>query len=228
MNSAALTMALCAAFGADAKDAQPEAIKRIEASSVVMKEIMDSPDKGIPKDLLEKAHCVVVVPGLKTGGFIVAAKYGKGVIACRKAGGGWKGPATARVEGGSVGFQIGAGEVDTVLLIMNESGASKIMRSEFKIGGEALAMAGPVGRSAQAETDAYMRAEILGYSRSRGVFAGVALTGSTLREDLDDNTVIYNRRLSNREILETGRSTPPPAGKAFLATLRRYSVSEKK
>ncbi len=228
MKRTLLTIILSTVFGAHAENVPTEAVKRIEASNVVLKEIMDSPDKGIPKDLLEKAHCVVVVPGLKTGGFIVAAKYGKGVIACRKAGGGWKGPATVRVEGGSVGFQIGAGEVDTVLLIMNESGANKIMRSEFKIGGEALAMAGPVGRSAQAETDAYMRAEILGYSRSRGVFAGVAITGTTLREDLDDNAAIYNRRLSNIEILQSGRSTPPPMGKTFLATLSKYSVWEKK
>ena len=158
----------------------------------VLQEIMNSPDKGIPQDLLDKAHCIAVVPGLKTGGFMVGAKYGKGVLACRKVGGGWRGPATVRIEGGSVGFQIGAGEVDTVLLIMNQSGAEKMMRSEFKIGGEAAAMGGPVGRNVQAETDAYMRAEILGYSRSRGVFAGVAITGSTLREDLDDNTAIYN------------------------------------
>ncbi|HEY3442201.1 MAG TPA: lipid-binding SYLF domain-containing protein [Paludibaculum sp.] len=223
-----LALSLSAAYLAAEKNEPAEAIKRVEASTRVMEEIMASPDKGIPKDLLDKAHCVVVVPGLKTGGFIVGAKYGKGVVACRKDGGGWRGPATVRVEGGSVGFQIGAGEVDTVLLIMNASGAEKLRRSEFKIGGEAAAMAGPVGRAAQAETDAYMRAEILGYSRSRGVFAGVAITGSTLREDLGDNAVIYGRRLSNLEILEDARGTPPAPAKTLLATLDSYSRWEKK
>ncbi len=211
-----------------AKDADPAAVRRIEEASRVLTEIMEAPDQSIPKDLLDKAHCVVIVPGMKTGGFIVGAKYGKGVLMCRKTGGGWKGPGTVRVEGGSVGFQIGAGEVDSVLLIMNQSGAERIMRSKFKIGGEAAAMAGPVGRKAQAETDAYLRAEILGYSRSRGVFAGVALTGSTLRQDLDDNAAIYQQRLSNVDILENGRGTPPQAASSLASALTKYSAWEQK
>ena len=185
------------------------------------------PDKGIPQDLMDKANCVAIIPGLKQGGFIVGAKYGKGVLTCRKPKGGWKGPATVRVEGGSFGLQIGGGEVDVVLLIMNQAGADKIMNSQFKVGGEAGAMAGPVGRTVQAETDAYMRAEILGYSRSRGVFAGVALAGSTLREDLDDNETMYGRRLTNKEILE-GRVASPAAAKPLMTTLNRYSMWEKK
>jgi SH3 domain-containing YSC84-like protein 1 len=205
-----------------------DASKRVEEANQVFQEIMAAPDKGIPQDLLDKAHCVVIVPGLKQGGFIVGAKYGKGVMACRKAAGGWRGPAAIRVEGGSVGFQIGVGEVDTVLLIMNERGAEKIMKSEFKLGGEAAAMAGPVGRSGTAETDALMHAEILGYSRSRGAFAGVAISGSTLREDIDDNEALYGRRLTNVQILSEGTGKPVASGKSLMATLAKYSVWEKK
>jgi len=217
----------CALAAAD-RDKENEAIHRIREANRVLTEIMDSPDKGIPQELLDKAHCIVIVPGMKTAGFLVGAKYGKGVLMCRKERGGWKGPGTVRVEGGSVGLQIGGGEVDSVLLIMNRSGAERIMRSKFKIGGEAAAMAGPVGRKVQAETDAYMRAEILGYSRSRGVFAGIALTGSTLRQDLDDNAVVYKQRLSNIDILENGRGTPPEAGRMLASTLNKFSAWEQK
>ena len=147
-----LVLFAAAAVAASAADNQPaEAVNRIQEADTVLHEIMDVPDKAIPQDLLDKAHCVAIVPGLKKGAFIIGAKYGKGVMMCRQKGGGWKGPATVRVEGGSVGFQIGGGEVDVVLLIMNESGANKIMNSQFKIGGEASAMAGPVGRTVQAE-----------------------------------------------------------------------------
>lgn len=223
-----LGLAAVASLAFAAKDEPAEAVKRIHDANVVLEEIMSVPDKGIPQDLLDKAHCVAVIPGLKQGGFIVGAKYGKGVLMCRKAHGGWKGPGTVRVEGGSFGLQIGAGEVDVVLLIMNRSGAEKIMRSQFKVGGEAGAMAGPVGRTVQAETDAYMRAEILGYSRSRGVFAGVALTGSTLREDSDDNLAIYGKRVSNEELLDRGNFPTPASARRLVDTLNRYSRWETK
>lgn len=201
--------------------------QRIEEARLVFDEIMNAGDKSIPRDLLEKAHCVAIVPGLKKGGFIFGAKYGKGVLMCRKPGGGWTGPAAVRIEGGSFGLQIGAGEVDLVMLVMNERGASNLVKSEFKVGAAAEAMAGPVGRTVQAETDAYMRAEILGYSRSRGVFAGVALQGSTLREDLSDNEAVYGRRLANKEILFGG--TPVPRqGQELVKTLNKYSMWEKK
>jgi len=227
MKREVLTLLLATSSLMIAKDAA-DAGKRVEESNTVFKEIMAAPDKGIPQDLLDKAHCIVIVPGLKEGGFIVGAKYGKGVMACRKASGGWRGPAAVRVEGGSVGFQIGVGEVDTVLLVMNERGAEKMMKSEFKLGGEAAAMAGPVGRSAAAETDALMHAEILGYSRSRGAFAGIALSGSTIREDLDDNTANFGRRLTNVEILDQGKGKASATGQSLLATLTKYSVWEKK
>lgn len=215
-----------AAFG-DHK--QPEAVKRVHEATVVFNEIMDAKDAGIPKDLLDRAHCALIVPGMKHAGFIVGAKYGKGVMMCRKAGGGWRGPATIRVEGGSIGLQIGGGETDLILLVMNERGADRLLKSEFKIGGEAGVMAGPVGRTVQAATDGFMRAEMLGYSRSRGVFAGIALEGSTLREDKDDNQLIYGKPLSNEEIMQD--HTPPSpdwAGYELATTLGRYSTWEKK
>lgn len=208
---------------------QPEALKRIHAANSVFNEIMSGKDASIPQDLLEKAHCAVIVPGMKQGAFIVGAKYGKGVMMCRKNGGGWRGPATVRLEGGSFGLQIGGGEVDLVLLVMNERGADRLLKSEFKIGGEASAMAGPVGRSVQANTDGFMQAEILGYSRSRGVFAGIALEGTTVREDLDDNQQIYGKRLSNEEIInDTSAPTPKWPGRELAASLTRHSFREKK
>jgi lipid-binding SYLF domain-containing protein len=218
-----------AANGAFADHKEPEAAKRVHEATLVFNEVMGAKDAGIPQDLLDRAHCAVIVPGMKKGAFIVGATYGKGVIMCRKASGGWRGPATVRIEGGSVGFQIGGGETDLVLLVMSERGANRLLKSEFKIGGEASAMAGPVGRTVQAETDATMRAEMLGYSRSRGVFAGIALEGSTLREDLDDNQALYGKRISNEEIiLGHTIATPVPAGRELAATLSRYSTWEKK
>lgn len=205
-----------------------EAIKRVHEATVVFNEIMDAKDAGIPKDLLDRAHCAVIVPGMKHAGFIVGAKYGKGVMMCRNTGGGWRGPATVRIEGGSIGLQLGGGETDLVLLVMNRRGADRLLKSEFKIGGEAGVMAGPVGRTVQAETDAFMRAEMLGYSRSRGVFAGIALEGSTLREDKDDNQVIYGRRLSNEAIMQDHTApTPDFVGNELAATLARRSTWEK-
>ena len=194
---AAVLAGAVSAFGAS--NPEPEAVKRVHVATQVFREIMDAKDAGIPQDLLDHSHCAVIVPGMKTGAFIVGAKYGKGVMMCRKEGGGWAGPATIRIEGGSFGLQAGGGETDLVLLVMNRRGAEKLMRSEFKLGGEAAVMAGPVGRTTQAETDATMHAEMLGYSRSHGVFAGVALEGSTIREDLDDNRALTaNASRANR------------------------------
>src|SRR5207249_3318602 len=165
-----------------------EPVKRLEEAAAVFSEIMDTPDKSIPQDLLDNAHCIVIVPGLKKGAFIVGAQYGKGYLSCRnKNGAGWSAPGAIRIEGGSVGFQIGGSETDLVMLVMNQRGAEKLLSSEFTVGAEGEVAAGPVGRSSSAETDASMRAEILSWSRSRGVFAGIALKGATLREDLDDN-----------------------------------------
>ncbi|MBI4903146.1 MAG: lipid-binding SYLF domain-containing protein [Acidobacteria bacterium] len=200
---------------------------RLEEAKVVLEEIMRSGDSAIPESLLKQAHCVAVVPGAKQGGFIVGAKFGKGFLTCRdRDGRGWSAPANLRVEGGSIGLQIGGGETDLVLLVMNESGADRLMRSEFKVGGEASAMAGPVGRSISAETDALMRAEMLSYSRSRGLFAGVSLQGSTLREDRDANRALYGVALHTPQIVRERKASVPPAAQPLVALLGTYSPME--
>jgi len=199
-----------------------EHTKRIRESATVLQEIMDASDKGIPQDLLEKAHCVGIVPNLKRVGFIVGAKYGKGVVTCRLGTGRWSAPSTIRIEGGSIGLQIGAGETDVVFIVMNKSGEEKLMRDKFTVGADASAMAGPVGRSATAQTDAMMRAEILGYSRSRGVFAGLALEGATLRPDNDDNRKIYGSDVMQQDILH-GKVEPPASASALYDVLNRVA-----
>ena len=167
--------------------ADDDPAKRLNDSAVVFSEVMESPDKGIPQDLLEKAHCIVIVPDLKTAAFGVGGKYGKGYLSCRnKSGAGWSAPGTVRIEGGSVGFQIGASSTDLFMLVMSERGADKLLASKFTLGAEGSVAAGPVGRTATAQTDAQMRADILSWSRAQGLFAGVALEGATLRQDLDD------------------------------------------
>jgi lipid-binding SYLF domain-containing protein len=204
-----------------------EAVERLTHANKVFEEIMATPDKGIPRDLLAKAHCVVIVPALKKGGFIVGGQYGVGVASCRKPQGeGWTGPSTVRLEGGSFGLQIGGGETDVVMLVMNQSGSEKLMKSKFTLGGEGSAMAGPVGRSASAQTDAYMKAEILSYSRSKGAFAGVTLNGSTLRPDDGDNKKLYGKEVKHEEILKDRVPAPAAAGE-LTATLTRYSAIEK-
>ena len=202
--------------------ADSDAPKRLQAAAGAFKEVMDISDKAIPQDLLNKAQCVVVVPGLKKGAFIVGAKYGKGFVSCRKKGAGWSAPGAVRVEGGSFGFQIGGAETDVFMLVMNEKGMNRLLSTKFTLGGEASVAAGPVGRDTQAQTDAAMTAEILTWSRQRGLFGGLALTGATLREDEDWNTELYGRKLTNREILTTGIATPAAAGE-FIATLNKYS-----
>src|SRR6202166_3968464 len=176
--------------------------------------MMRASDHGIPQDLLDKTRCVVVVPGMKKAGFIFGAKYGRGFAVCRRPGGtGWSAPAAMRVEGGSVGFQIGASETDIVLLVMNDGGMKKLLSDKFTIGAEATAAAGPVGRDASAQTDATMKAEMLSYSRSRGLFAGISLEGATLRPDEEANREMYGRDMSNREILMGDAPTPAVAEK---------------
>ena len=224
--SYALLISAVSLTAADTGKDQAEVTQRAEYASEVFREIMSVPDKSVPQDLLEKAHCAVIIPGMKKGAFIVGAKYGKGFITCRGETKAWSAPANVRVEGGSIGFQIGGGEVDLFLLVMNEAGAKKLLRSEFKIGGEASAMAGPVGRTVQANTDAFMRAEILGWSRSRGAFAGVALEGSTLREDISDNKALYGRALTNEQIIRGGTAVPA-AARPLITGLSQYSFREK-
>ncbi len=206
-----------------ADTAADEPDKRIRESATVLSEIMNAKDKGIPDDLLDRARCVGIVPGLKRAGFIVGAKYGKGIVSCRTSSGRWSAPSTIRIEGGSIGLQIGAGETDVVFIVQNERGEEKLMKDKFTIGADASAMAGPVGRSAEAQTDALMHAEILGYSRSRGVFAGVALEGATLRPDNEDNRKIYGRDVTQEEVLH-GKVPPPPSAQPLYDLLNRYAV----
>ena len=182
---------------------------------------MSTPDKGIPQDILAKAQCVGIIPSVKKLGFIVAGKYGVGVVTCRTPHG-WSAPSTVIVEGGSVGFQIGGGETDVVLVVQNKAGERKLMQDKFTLDASVGAMAGPVGRTASAETDAEMHAEILSYSRSRGLFAGVDLGGATMRPDDAANRRIYRRRVTQRQILQ-GRVAPPPAAHRLYAELNRYS-----
>jgi lipid-binding SYLF domain-containing protein len=199
-------------------------IKRLDEAAVVLNEVMATPDKGIPEDLLAKAHCIVIVPGVKTAAFVVGAKYGKGYLSCRNRGGvGWSAPGTVRIEGGSFGFQIGASETDLIMLVMNEGGQGKLLSSKFTLGAEGSVAAGPVGRTATAQTDAQMHAEILSWSRSQGLFAGLALEGATLRQDLDDNAELYGKKLENREIVTSGIHAPKSAAR-LMALLNKYSV----
>jgi lipid-binding SYLF domain-containing protein len=201
--------------------------KRLNEAAATLSEITSAPDKGIPQDLLDRAQCAVIVPGVKKGAFIVGAQFGKGFITCRgKNDRGWSAPAAIRMEGGSFGFQIGGSETDVVMLVMNERGAERLMQDKFTLGGEGEIAAGPVGRNASAQTDAKLSAEMLSWSRSRGAFAGIALKGATLRPDKDDNEAMYGKQLGTREVLES-HPTPTPAGKRLIAALSSKSPVEK-
>jgi len=198
--------------------------KRLNEAAAVFSEVMAAPDKGIPQDLLEKAHCIVIVPGVKTAAFIVGGKYGKGYLTCRNQSGvGWSAPGTVRIEGGSVGFQIGGSMTDLIMLVMSERGADKLLSSKFTLGAEGSVAAGPVGRTATAQTDAQMHAEILSWSRSQGLFAGIALEGATLRQDLDDNATLYGKSLENRDIVTSGVAAPTAAAK-LVGLLNQHSA----
>src|SRR5271167_2597309 len=180
-----------AAFAADR---EVKVDDRLDASADALTDMMRADDKGIPQDLLDKAHCVVIVPGMKKAGFIFGAKYGRGFATCRRAGGsGWSAPAAMQVEGGSFGFQIGASETDVALLVMNDGGMKHLLSDKFTLGGEATVAAGPLGRDAAAQTDAEMHAEMLSYSRTRGLFAGISLEGATLAPDPETNRELYRR-----------------------------------
>lgn len=200
---------------------EDHATKLINESANVFNEVMSTPDKGIPHDVLNHAQCVGIVPGLKRAGFIVGAKYGKGVLTCRTSNG-WSAPEIIRIEGGSIGFQIGAGETDLVFVVQNRSGQDKLMRDKFTMGGDASVMAGPVGRTGEAQTDASMHAEILSYSRARGVFAGISLDGSTMRPDKDDNMALYGRAVTPQELL-TGSVQKPASARPLYSALESYS-----
>lgn len=216
-------LVLTGAAGASPTYAE-SAAERLAESATVLKEVMNAPDKGIPSDLLKDAHCVVIVPGLKKAGLIFGGKYGRGFLVCRDAATkAWGAPAALRVEGGSFGFQIGASETDLIMLLMDQRSVKGILKSKFTLGGDADVAAGPVGRSTTAQTDATMNAKILSYSRSRGVFAGLALSGATLRQDLDENRELYGKKLSTDEVIN-GRVDPPAPASELLTLLTRYSA----
>ena len=207
--------------------AEPKEIERVKEAATVFDEIMGIKERTIPQELLDRAECVVIVPGLKKAAFIFGAKYGKGIITCRPENGeGWTGPATIRIEGGSFGLQLGGSETDVVMLVMNRRGADKLLQSKFTLGGDLNVAAGPVGRTAEAQTDAQMRAEILAYSRSRGLFAGVSLAGATLRQDETDNRLIYGKQVTPKQILREGVQ-PPSSTQKLIETLSKYSSRRK-
>jgi len=210
-------------LGSTLASAANDAPARLSAAANSFKEVMGIPDKSIPQDLLSKAYCIVIVPDLKKGAFIFGAKYGKGFVSCRqKDGVGWSAPGSIRVEGGSFGLQIGGTETDVFMLVMNERGMERLLSTKFTLGGDATAAAGPVGRSTQAETDAALTAEILTWSRARGLFAGISLSGATLREDSDWNMELYGKSITNREVV-TGSTAPPASAGSLMTELNRYS-----
>ena len=194
---------------------------RLKNCGTVLKEILDVPD-DIPQDLVDKADCVVVFPSVLKAAFIVGASYGRGAMSCRRGEnfrGPWGAPTMMALEGGSVGFQIGGEATDFVLLVMNERGAGGILASKVKLGGDASVAAGPVGRDASAESDATLRAEILSYSRARGLFAGVSLEGSTVRPDNGDNQRVYGTKIPAKDIVLSGKISVPPAARRMISTL---------
>jgi len=213
---------LCAAmYGADDQPAETKASDRVQAAADVLDEIQSAPDSGIPQEVLGAAECVAVVPSLLKGGFIVGAKYGRGLASCRTKKG-WSAPAFFSVTGGSFGFQIGGQAVDLVMLIMNNEGMKNLLSSKFALGADASVAAGPVGRHAEGNTDWKMRAQVLTYSRARGVFAGVSLNGAVIKQDKDSTREFYGRMVPFRTSL-TGGIDPPAGANAFLTTLAKWA-----
>jgi len=217
------TITLCVLFAAVTVYAANKEQNRLENCGTVMQEIMNVPD-NIPQELLEKADCVIVIPSVKKLALGIGGDYGRGAMVCRngeKFNGAWGAPAMYALEGASIGFQIGGESTDLVLLVMNEKGANSILHSKVKLGAEASATAGPVGRNAAANTDLLMQAEILSYSRAQGLFAGVSLEGSTLRPDDDANADVYGRNLTAREIVLGGKTETPASGRHLIRVLEK-------
>src|SRR5271170_7234025 len=219
-----LTVVVCLCRFSIAADDQPNDSKaqdRVQAAADVLNEIQAAPDKGIPQEVLGSAECVAVVPSMLNGGFIVAAKYGKGVASCRTPKG-WSAPAFFVIGGGSFGLQIGGQATDVVMLIMNKNGMDNLLSSKFKLGADASAAAGPVGRHAAADTDWKMRAEVLTYSRSRGLFAGLELSGAVIKQDKDSTREFYGRMVPFKTSLK-GDVEAPKASYPFLSSLAKWA-----
>ena len=220
-----VTLGVCILFVAGGLYAANKEQKRLENSGVVMEEIMNTPE-NIPQELLEKAQCVIVFPSVLKAAFGIGGSYGRGAMVCRTGAGfrgPWGAPAMYALEGGSVGFQLGGQATDLVLLVMNDRGADSILSSKVKLGADASAAAGPKGRDASADTDAYLRAEILSYSRSRGLFVGISLEGSTLRPDNDANEQVYGRKITSRDIVLGKGIAVPPSGRRLVGILQKDS-----
>lgn len=218
-----ILMAACTYARSDANtNRESDEFKRINWAANVLNEIMAAPDKGIPQDVLASAKCVAVVPSMIKGGFVVGGRYGKGVATCRTAND-WSAPAPFTVTGGSWGLQFGGEAVDLVMLVMNEKGRANLLGSKFKLGADGSVAAGPIGRQAEASTDWRLRSEVLTYSRTRGVFAGIELNGAVIKQDDDETQVLYGRRIPFRAIL-AGKVAPPRVAAPFLAALRKYSI----
>jgi lipid-binding SYLF domain-containing protein len=219
-----ISLTAISGFGEGRKDE----LKRLQRATEVFSEIMKTPDKGIPNDLLDKSECVAIVPGLKKGGLGIGGRYGKGVVMCRQSGRKWSAPSFMTVEGGSVGLQIGFQQIDLVMLIMNREGMEKLVGDKFTVGADASAAAGPVGRQASAETNIRLDAQILTYSRAKGLFAGVTLNGAVVKQDKDDNRDFYGKEMSAREILFEGKVPMPVEAKPLASALSLESPRKKK
>lgn len=220
-----LVAAFCSSAWAVDNKRRADELERIEAAGRVMNEIMAAPDKGIPNNILSDAECVAVVPSLLKGGFIVGGAYGRGVATCRTQQG-WSAPAPFRIEGGSFGLQIGGEAVDLVMVIMNERGMRALLSSKFKIGVDASAAAGPVGRHAEGATDWKLRAQVLTYSRARGVFAGISLNGAAIHQDKDDTRALYGHMVTFKSIL-TGVAAAPAGSAPFVSAVDKYAAAAK-
>lgn len=212
-----------AALAADRGDE----VKRLSRATEVFQNMMKTPDKGIPQDLLDKAECIAVVPGLKKGGLGIGGKYGKGLVMCRKQDRSWTAPSFLTIEGGSFGLQIGFEQIDVIMLIMNRDGVDKLIGDKFTIGADASAAAGPVGRQTAAQTNIRLDAQILTYSRAKGLFAGISLDGATLRQDRDDNRDFYGKDIDARKILLDGDVPMPPEARPLASALSWQSPRKK-
>jgi SH3 domain-containing YSC84-like protein 1 len=209
-------------WAADDDKDQPDINKRIVKSAEVLNEIMATPDKAIPDKVMDHAKCIAVIPSVIKVAFVVGGQHGKGVATCRTAKG-WSAPAPITITGGSWGLQLGGQAIDLVMVVTNDQGMQHLLSSKFKLGADASAAAGPVGRQTAADTDISMRAEVLTYSRARGVFAGIDLTGAVVNQDKDETTLLYGKPIAFADILG-GKVTPPPASEAFLAAVKKYST----
>jgi len=221
-----LFLVVPSAFALSPKERSDE-VDRLKRATEVFSEIMRAPDKGIPEDLLDKAECVVIVPGLTKAALGLGGRYGKGIVMCRKSDRSWSAPLFIRIEGGSAGFQIGIQKTDVVMLVMNRRGMDKLLGDKFTLGADASVAAGPVGRNATAQTNVRLDAEILGYSRTKGLFAGVSLEGATLRQDKDDNRDFYGKEVDARALLMEGSMPLPPEARPLAAALSRKSARKR-